>query len=910
MRCLREAVKNAENGCSTVLVVEGQAGIGKTELLNAAKEIATGFCILTTTGIEDESDIPYAHLADVLRPLYDQIHTIPERQAAALSSVLAIGPVETADRLVVAAATLSLVTGAAALTPVLMIIDDFQWIDSASREALTFVARRLHADNVAVFFSAREDQIAGLRLERFGQLRLGALDQASCRALVRSTIGPLPTHTMTRLVDSSGGNPLALIDLPAVQSPDQIEAWTQSGTPLPIDAMLERVFGSSIGQLPPATRTALLVLAVVGSDADAALLSILDRFSLSLVDLEPAEDAAMVVLDQGQPRFRHPLIRSAAYQHATPRERRAVHLLVAESLADAEVPSAVDRRAAHLIAAGVVTDPAFAEVLERSGEQALAAQNFPSARLLLERSARLTPSGQDKVQRLIKAVHAARLSGAIDDARSLVDRARRENSALATSVVIDYLSCRLDIWAGDLPAGRDRLLRLAQSSLPMPAELRAYMLTDLAIASVELGDMAAGDRASAEALACSSESATPDLQMVAVRLLTRSLLGDDGMLSELVDRTDEVDALDPVTFDVTEQLLLIVGLAHLFAENVEESHRVLTAAVDGARQRGAIGALPFRVGRLAWTQYWRGDWAAALASAHEALALAADTGWSGERINGLIVLARIESLTGRHSDSHDHASEALGLAAASGSRSYQAMAEAVLGSLAFTVGEPAEAMGRFARMQPFVDAEGVADSPMMWWSADCIESLVACDRRDEARALLNRFAARSASSTRPATAAVLTRCQALLEPALAEEHLREALRLHSKTRMPFEEARTQLHLGRYLRRQHRPDAREVLTAALATFERLGSSEYAEKTRGELRAAGVRPAKPAAGLEALTPQELQVALAVGRGLTNREVAAHLFLSVKTIEYHLSNVYAKLGITNRARLVGLVTIADKP
>jgi DNA-binding NarL/FixJ family response regulator len=394
-----------------------------------------------------------------------------------------------------------------------------------------------------------------------------------------------------------------------------------------------------------------------------------------------------------------------------------------------------------------------------------------------------------------------------------------------------------------------------------------------------------------------------NLQTVAARLLARGICGDDALLVTLGQRSDQVDAVQAVTFDATE-VLLVVGSAFLACEAVEESHRVLSRAVHGARQLGAIGALPFRVGRLAWAQCWRGEWALAYASADEALTLATDAGWHGERTNALLALARIEGLMGQRLNSRAHAEEARELALATGSRSYQAMAEAVLGSVALSVEEYAEAVEHFARVQAFADAEGVVDNPMLWWSAEHIESLVRCDREDEARTRLEGFAARPASSTRPVTAAVVSRCEALLDPSCAQSHLREALRLHSKGQMPFEQARTELQLGRYLRRQRRPEARELLHAAAATFERLGALDWAERARVELRAAGVRMAPPAAGMELLTPQELQVALAVGRGLTNREVAAHLFLSVKTVEYHLSKTYAKLGLTNRTQLVGVV------
>ena len=896
----------ARHGSGSALVLAGQAGIGKTRLLQEAAEMASGFTILSTVGCESETGISYAHLADALRPVLSELPNIPTRQAAALSSALAIGPAESADRFVVAAATLSVLASAAADTPVLLLVDDCQWVDAASREAFAFASRRLIADGIVALFAVRNPAEARAGFERLPRLDVGGLDETSCRRLIRSVVGPISPQAARRLIDSSGRNPLALINLPALISAEQIEAWTRSDAPLPIDTLLAQVFGHSINLLPASTRSALSILAVVDAGPCSVLPIVLERFGLSIEDLEPAEDHALIITDDGGPRFRHPLIRSAAYQGASPRERRRAHLAMAETLATAGAPAGPERRAAHLLAAGVASDPELADILDTEGQKALSVQNFPSARLLLERSARLTRPGEMRAQRLIRGVHAARLSGAISEAQTLVADAQREPTTdPVTSTVLGYLRCRLDIWVGDLLNGRDQLAQLARSAQEMPSTLRAFMLTDVALASIELGDMTMGDQASADALRCSAGAIDDaELQIIATRLLAQAIRGDDALLVTLGQRSDQVDALEPVTFDATEQLLLVIGLAYLACEAVEESHRVLSRAVNGARQQGAIGALPFRLGRLAWSQCWRGDWAQAHASADEVLTLSTETGWHGERTNGLLALAKIEGLTGQRADSRTHALEARELAAATRSRSYQAMADAVLGSAALAAEDYPEAVERFARVQAFADTEGVVDNPMLWWSGELIESLVRCDREPEARVCLAGFAARPASTTRPVSAAVLSRCRALLDPGKAESHLREALRLHSKGQMPFEQARTELQLGRYLRRQRRPEARDLLQAALGTFDRLGAVDWAEKSRVELRAAGVRMAPPEAGLELLTPQELQVSLGVGRGMTNREVAAHLFLSVKTVEYHLSKTYAKLGVTNRTQLVGVV------
>ena len=869
--------------------------------------------VLSTVGIEGESDIPYAHLADILRPIYSEIPHIPTRQAAALSSVLAIGPAEPSDRFVVAAATLNLLSHAVGSVPVLITVDDTQWIDSASRETLTFVARRLKAEGIAIVFAVREEHLRSLGLDRFPAQPVRGLGERECRQLIGSAADKLPKHSLVRLVQETGGNPLALLDLPGLLAPHQILAWTHSPEPFPVASLLEEAFCRSVRKLPRATRAAVTLLSVLGPVPVGVFEQVLALEGLTLDDLDAAQEARLIIVDHDQPGFRHPLVRSAVYQTCPVGWRRRAHLDAAQVFEHSHHPKAIERRAWHLIAAGEVSNAELARSLAESGHRQLAARNFAAAGLLFERGARLAPDPQAKRELLIHAAHGTRLAGSIDKSRALTLEARAlafaDQDAHEAQVAVQYLTCRLDMWGGDLSGGRDRLLSLVQSEPAVPAELAPYMLADAALASVELGELGIAEETSREALACTETNGrSPSLLVLAVRALVLALRGAPGPLDTLDTRTAEVDAFDPLTVDSTEQVLLVVGIARLAAEDAELAHRVVTRAVNEARSHSALGMLPFRLGRLAWVHFWRGDWPASIAAAYEAIGITDDTGWLGEQSNSLIAAARVEALTGREEECRKHLAAAVALAEATSGRAYIAMVQAVRGSLAFGAGDFPAAIESYSYVQEFAEANGMIDNPMLWWTAELVESLLLSDRRDEALRLLDGLCRSEVLDQRPTLAAVTARCQALAEPSRFEEHLDRALSCHRRAGMPFEQARTSLLLGRYLRRQRRPEARDHLAGTLSTFQRLGAVGWAARAREELRAAGVRITEPSAGLGSLTPQELQIAISVARGLSNKEIAAHLFLSVKTVEYHLNKAFGKLAVSRRTQLAAVVAQAQ--
>ena len=907
---MRSCLADARTGTSSVLVLNGEPGIGKSALLAGARRAADRV-VLSTVGVESESDIAYVNLADVFRHHYSYLNAIPDRQADALASVFAIGPSKPADRFTVDAATLNLMAAIAADGPVVVTVDDAQWVDRASLEALTFAGNRLEVEGIVLMFAVRSGQPAAQQLSRFQTLVLTGLDNSAARALVaRAGLQAMSEASTSRLIEESGGNPLALLTLPATMKADDFAMWALGAEPLPISSVIEDAFCDTIRVLPDQTRMALRLLAIMEAGTPEHFRSALERERLSVDDLDPAEDAGLISYQHGQPGFRHPLVRAAAYRTSSAAGRRRAHLLAAQILEQATSATALERRAWHLVAARTAPTEALAQTFQIAADNEFAAANYTVAGRLYKRSSELTPAGNNAMRRMLQAANALRLAGAIDEARTLLRNAMTLGSDPELRAAIDYAHYRLQVYAGGMIDGRDGLIKTGAAAAKLHPAQAAQILGDAALASTVIGDLPTA-RATAEQamqLAGKSDGSDPPLAVAAVNAMVKAISGDPvGARRLLHPRAAEIDALDPMGIEFVYQVPLELSIAHLASEEAGRARTLLARAVDGARQLSAAGLLPFRCGSLGRIDFWQGRWASALALVHEALRLADDTGWATERPSNLATLARIEAMSGHPEEARRHAIEGVAASEAIGAGTYLAFAQIALGALELTAGNQAAAISHFEEVSAFSDDVGFSNSPVMWWSSDLLECYVSEGMDDAAQRELSRLEKVAANPDMPTTAAVTARSRALLEPAAFEEHMTEALRLHSISDMPFERARTELMIGQRVRRHNQPaKARPPLTSALAIFDRLGAPDWASRARSELQATGIRiPQSEAPGLATLTPQELQVALAVARGHSNREVAGLLFLSTKTVEFHLSNVYRKLGINRRTRLVTMVT-----
>ncbi|WPO69992.1 ATP-binding protein [Streptomyces sp. KN37] len=905
-------VDKARRGESGALLIRGEAGIGKTSLLEHVAGESGDLRRLGTRGVEVESDLPYVGLADLLRPVLHFLDRIPERQAAALTGALALGPAVAHDRFAVAAGTLSLLGALAEEGPVLVTVDDAQWLDPYSLDALAFATRRLGREGIVVLFTARDelDEPAS-RLAAIETMTLGGLDAESAHRLIaEESTAELTEREAARLLAEARGNPLALIELPALLSGSGAgDDDPDSAAPLPIGELLAHTFGSAVARLPQEAQDAMLLLAVLGTRPLAGTEAALRAHGLSYESLEAAEAAGLVVEEQDGYAFRHPLVRSAVYHGATPVRRRRAHHAIARSLQGATAP-ALEQYAWHLAASGAEPDEHVASLLENAASGAPDTLPYPLASRLYERAARFTPAGQRKAERLLCAARASQAAGSLDEAAAILDRSLEHAEQLGTRLDIRQLRCYLDVQRGQPTRSRELLRAAVDEAEKVDPALAAVMLGGIALTELAVGDLTAARGTSAAAMELADATRQTLLPVRLLRTLVLLLGGDaDAGRSLLRELAGPLASPDPA---FPYPLSGVGGLCHLAAEELDEAHGLLDRAAYTARASSAVGLLSHLLCTLSVVEFWRGRWSPSLAHADEAVRLAEATGRLIEVPRGLAALARTEAALNREADCRRHAAQAMEWAASTELPMDAARARGALGLLELGLGRFEEAVHRLEEVRAFSRTHGRGDGLYLTWAADLADAYVHLHMTTEAREVLDVLEYEAGRGHRPVTAGAAARCRGLLEPDAAERHMRRSLALLTERPVPFERGRTEFAWGEQLRRQgRRSEARRLLERALATFERLGASGWAARVAAELHAAGgteVRPER--APLERLTPQEMQVALVVGRGLTNHEVAERLFLSVKTVEFHLSNIYRKLdGVHRRAQLVRLLAQASE-
>ncbi|GAA2931180.1 LuxR family transcriptional regulator [Streptomyces thioluteus] len=901
---LDQLLAAARTGRSGTLVLRGEAGIGKSVLLDHASRTAeeSGMRVLRGTGIEAEGELPFAGLHLMLSGALDRIGALPEAQAGALRSAFGLAPAAGGgDRFLVGLAVLTLLDGLAEERPLLCLVDDAHWLDRESANALLFAARRLNAEPVAVVFASRDDHASAFPAPGLPELRLSGLDFESATALLAEHAAGLPRHARDVVLKEAAGNPLALCELPTAQREEERYASPYGITALPPHSRLLRSFSTNVAALPEPTRALLLVAAAAGSAGLDAVLAATERFGATLDDLEPAEQARLLHLVDGALAFRHPLVRTAVYQGATASRRLAVHRALADAL-DGR-PGGADQRAWHLAAAGTGTDPVAARLLEESAERARARGSSSAVAAAYERAAALTPDDAGRSRRLTAAARAAADAGRLDHAEELAARAvaltdeAADPAAHAAAVLVraeaaDEQGRSRDAYA--LLAGTaERLLAGPAPDTAGPLLLRA------AHAAWHAGDQAALDAASARTAGLRLPGAD---RVAALARLAAGQHRCDGAAPADGGRAvrELIGAAGESTDDVREAVQL--GWWHMFHGDLTAARDLAGALERQCREQGAIGVLGLVQMLLARTQLLLGLHREALATATDGLRTADDTGQARVRVHLATVLAQLAAVRGDEEGCRELTAEALALGIAPGT----VHAAGALSLLDLGLGRHAAALDRLMAVVAAPDRQGVIGA-----LPDLVEAAVRHGSPEPGRSALDWYEQHtSAHSRRPWAEAVALRCRALLtrDPEEAEALYARAVRRHQEgAGSAFERARTELLHGEHLRRMRRTgDARARLRSALETFERLGAAPWAERARAELRAGGeslVASGAPAGPLDQLTPQELQVATLAAQGLSNRDIGARLFISPRTAGYHLSNVYPKLGITGRRELTGV-------
>ncbi|MFB4320208.1 LuxR C-terminal-related transcriptional regulator [Actinomadura sp. 21ATH] len=890
-------VAAAADGTGGALVLRGRPGVGKSALLEyAAGAAGPGTRILRATGSEPEQGMAFAALHQLLLPVTGRLDALPEPQRDAVRGALGLAPPPSGARFLVAAGALSLLTEAAADAGggLLCLIDDLQWSDQASLDALLFAARRLTGTGVAMLFAMREE--SGPLVRDVPELRVGDLDPGSAAELLDER-APMAAAVRDRIVALTGGNPLALREAADLLTAGQLAGRAPLPDPLPVGPAL---FGDQVERLPATARPLLLAAAVEGrGDLDLVLRAAV-RLGGSPDASDALEAAGLAEADGARLRLRHPLVRSAVYASAGPAERRDAHAALAGVLAEA---GDRDRAAWHRAAATTGRDEDAAAGLAAAAERARSRGGYADAAAALARSADLTPDRAVRARRLADAATAAWLGGRPGQAETCLAAARElaEDPALRADLL--GLRGRFELNSGDADEARRILQDAAELVRDSDPERSLRLLADASEAAAQVGDDAAiieiGRRA----------EALPGGFLRRVVAGTGAVLaGDRGRGAPLLRAA--LETADGLT-QAAE--LLWASAAASYLGEADAAAALIVRAGRAARESGMTGQLPVVLEYVATAERVSGRFALSAAIAEEGLALARETGYANSPAGHLANLAAVAAVQGREEDCDRYAREALAIAIPHRIGLRAGVATYALGLLDLGLGRFAAAHARF---QGMVTAGPGAGHPTSVWRStpDRVEAATGCGETGAARDAVAAYERWSAAARTPESLALLARCRALLEDG--EEALplyEEALRLHASdgSGSPFETARTELLYGERLRRAHRTsEARGPLRAAADAFQRLGADPWARRALNELRATGERAAAtPVPGaLAALTPQELRIARLVADGASNRDVAARLFLSPRTVEYHLYKIYPKLGVSSRTELARLVGPVD--
>jgi len=870
-----------------VLVVSGEAGVGKTALLEYAIGSAPDINLLRAAGVESEMELAFAALHQFCVPLLGSLDRLPGPQSNALRTTFGLDAGVVPDRFFVGLAVLGLLSDAADEGPLLCVVDDAQWLDQASADAFAFVARRLLAEPVVMLFATR-----GVATLRLPELVLEGLADADARGLLASAVpGPMDDRVVSRLVAETRGNPLALLELPRGMTASELAGGFGVQGTLSLQGRIEESFRHRLERLPPETRK-LLLLAAAEPVGDPALLW------RAAQQLGIQEEAARVAESQGlltlgaAVLFRHPLVRSAVYGAAEPSDRRQVHAALAEATDPRIDP---DRRAWHRAEAASMPNEEVAAELERSASRAQARGGFAAAAAFLERATALTPEESQRSWRALAAADAKVESGALDDARRLVATAESGLLTELGQARACLLRGRIAFLTTRSTDAAALLLEAAERLRQLDPDLARETYLEALTAAIHAGPLA-GSGASAGEVAEAVRAAPRALSPRGLDLLLDGLgaaLSDS--YSTAVPILREAQRAIVSGMSQTEQLRWMWGatVSTLLLWDDAGWERLADRHLQLIRETGALGELPSALGHRGQLHVFAGQLASA-ASLYEAVQEASElTGSPLAPYHG----AGLVAMRGREADARDLIDNARTEVIARGEGAgleFMDWAESVLYN---GLGRYGEAL---AAAQRVLDRANLV--PVNWAMPELIEAAVRVGNTELASETMNRLTERSSASGPDWALGVAARSSALVDDERAETLYVEAIERLGRTRVAVDLARAHLLYGEWLRRQKRRlDARKELRTAYEMFSEFGMEAFAERARVELLATGEHARKRTIETrDDLTPQEAEIARLARDGLSNSEIGARLFISKHTVEYHLRKVFAKLGISSRTKL----------
>ncbi len=880
------------------LVLRGQPGVGKSALLADTVRSADSMQVLRTQGIESESPLAFAALQRLLRPAMRHADRLPAPQAGALRAAFGETAVGATDRFLIFLAALSLLAEAAEQAPVLCVIDDAHWLDDASAAALLFVARRLGSERVALLFAAREGDLRRFDSGELPDLLLGGLDVASAtRLLAEQTGEPVSADVLDRLMAQTGGNPLALVELPRAMTAAQLSGRQHLPAELPLTEGVQRVFLDRCRWLSAPAQTLLCVAAADDSTRVSVVRRAADLLGAGPAAFAEAEGSGLVRIAGTEIEFRHPLVRSAVYQAATTLERQQAHGALARVMTGVQD---ADRRAWHLAAAVDEPDENVVAALDQAADRAQGRGGYEAASAALERAAELTRDEKSRTVRLLAAATNAWWGAQLPRAAQLANDAQAGAPDPAVRAELDRLRGRIEFSVGSVPVAIRIWSRAAREVAATDPQLAGEIGMIATAGSTFLPEADRTDLDPDELLLGSTvQDGSARSRCFRSLLIGFHLLNHEGLaaavpqLREAIILGEDLDETD---------LLTNLGIATFHLGDDKGFRRGFTRMLNQSRDNGAIGLVLFALPRLALADLSAGNWAGAAANAAEAVQLARSTGQPALAAMPLAQLALCATIRG--DEQYESLMAELNQVAAGPlvgilgvlMRDTRLWAQ---GSREALTGRPAEALQHFEQMtQPTL---------IRLAAYDRLDMAIRAGHLDTAARWLADLQLFADAVDTPHAHMVVAHGSAVTAVAknstvAAEAFFVEALGYPHDAGRPFERARTHLAYGEFLRRsRRRVDAREQLRTALQTFDDLGAAPWARRAEQELRGSGETARKrDASTVLALTAQESQVASFVASGLSNREVATKLFLSPRTIDFHLRNVFAKTGISSRIEL----------
>jgi len=897
-RRLAALLHEARKGQAGVLVLRGEAGIGKSALLSDLAKNAGDFCICRAGGVESEMELAYAGLQQLCRPLAGHNEELTQLHRNVLDQVFGRTEGAPPERFLVGIAALDLVATVAQKQPVVWLVDDAQWIDQASMQAIAFVGRRLLAERVVILIATRdaadENELAGLP-----ELRLDGLTAEDAGRLFDLVVsGPTDPLVRDRIISEAHGNPLALLELPRAWTTAELVEGLPDAAGIPLTGRLESAFAKRLRVLPPDTQT-LLALAAAEPTGDPALLwSAAQRLGLDWSAAAPAERAGLLEVGQGV-HFRHPLVRAAAYRCAPLEKRLEVHRILAEV---ADPIHDADRRAWHWACSTVGHDEKIAAELERTAGRARAHGGLLAAAALLERAALLTPHGDRRADRTVAAARAKRDAGAFQSALRLLSVVDSEPRSELRTAQAEQLRGKIAFDQRRSSEAAELLLSAAQRIEPFAPRAARDMHLEALAAAVWAGGP--GDRElvarAAQAARATSWAETPPrtADLVLDAIATRVTEGHAAAAPALARALDAIRDYG-LESDADDLLWLtgnrLAGLIVTEAWDYEAGLALAERQVTVARESGALVQLQFALNFLANHVIVSGDLRGASALLEEERLLSTMTQVTPNRT------MLIDALRGDTSRTVPAIQAMIEAGIKSGHGRVIFFAHYAAAVLYNGLGRHADALAH---------ARQVIESDALGFQTFAAGELAEAASRESDTGLLSYMSTwiqvRAAATPSEWALGMSARIQALgARDAEADALYQESIARFGKTRLRIELARSQLLYGEWLRRERRPlDARVQLRTALRLFRDFGVEAFAGRARIELEATGERTRPPAADSAThLTPQESQVARLAAEGLTNREIAAHLFIGESTVEYHLVKVFRKLDVRSRTQLAHL-------